>query len=124
LELPPPRATPPLKKGLRKAVGSKMTKTKAKATPQPKPKAADESMKRQPLAKHYCFTLNNPTNEEKIELSNLVEADNSITYLAYGIEKATTPHLQGYLESKTKGITSDPFRCYYYPEPRIHFFKL
>lgn len=50
-------------------------------------------------ARFYCFTLNNPTQEEmkKIEA---IKADDLIRYLIYGEEigESKTPHLQGYIE--------------------------
>lgn len=58
------------------------------------------------LAKHWIFTLNNPTDDEQHNLYTLgesiaVEPDDSIlSYLIFGDEVAPTtgtPHLQGYL---------------------------
>jgi hypothetical protein len=63
-------------------------------------------------AKRWCFTLNNPTEEENGLLLLYVQQLNSetpgglsnpkLTYLVFGKEAVSTPHLQGYLETKTK----------------------
>jgi putative hemolysin len=68
-------------------------------------------------AKRWCFTLNNPTEEEKelvLQSGRILSAryrtkggeqkDKKITYLIYGIEQASTMtlHFQGYVELATK----------------------
>lgn len=64
-------------------------------------------------SKRWCFTLNNPTEEEKefITLCHLVlekkkETENTrmkqLTYLISGIEQVSTLHIQGYLELTNK----------------------
>jgi hypothetical protein len=49
-------------------------------------------------AKNWCFTLNNPTDDEKVFLSTLVGANTEFRYLIYGNETGEegTPHLQGF----------------------------
>lgn len=52
-----------------------------------------------PIAKHWCFTLNNPTEDEVGNLRNLVAASLA-SYVVFGRETAPTtgtPHLQGYV---------------------------
>ena len=63
-------------------------------------------------SKRWCFTLNNPSLEEKESiqkiLGDLRECSEvsikgvDITYLIYGEEQVTTLHYQGYLELKSK----------------------
>jgi hypothetical protein len=51
-------------------------------------------------AKHYCFTINNPTDEETQTLQAIgSERPEGILYLVYGREKGEegTPHLQGFI---------------------------
>ena len=54
-------------------------------------------------AKHWCFTLNNPTDDELGHLAVLVTIGR-LDYLCYGKEtsESGTPHLQGHLYRKTK----------------------
>lgn len=54
-------------------------------------------------SKRWCFTLNNFTDDEELEVRSLASQD-SIQYLIYGQEVGAngTPHLQGYLETTTK----------------------
>ena len=69
-------------------------------------------MPKRQRSKRWCFTLNNPTEEETEFMQNLVEnmKDGSststngveLTYMIYGIEQVSTRHLQGYLELKNK----------------------
>lgn len=49
-------------------------------------------------AKNWCFTLNNPTEDEEQKLADLSE-DADVVYLVYGREQGEsgTPHLQGYV---------------------------
>lgn len=49
-------------------------------------------------AKYWCFTLNNPTDADRILLAGF-PADKSIEYLLYGNEigESGTPHLQGFI---------------------------
>lgn len=50
--------------------------------------------------RNYCFTLNNYTPEEILDVDLIVEAKVGITYVCYGVEvgENSTPHLQGYIE--------------------------
>lgn len=55
-------------------------------------------MERQPRSCRWCFTLNNPTDEEVDKLSAL-----ECEYIIYGrehMEEGLTPHLQGYVVFK------------------------
>lgn len=53
-------------------------------------------------ARRWCFTLNNPTEENETLLNDLLTEDGSgVAYFCYGRETAPTtgtPHLQGYFE--------------------------
>lgn len=53
-----------------------------------------------PKSNHYCFTLNNWTNDHYDIISNLVSSWNFISYVICGKEigENGTPHLQGYLQ--------------------------
>lgn len=53
-------------------------------------------------AKHYCFTLNNPTEDEIRE--SLSSLPGQALYLCYGREvgEGGTPHLQGYISWKNR----------------------
>lgn len=58
-------------------------------------------------SKRWCFTLNNPTQEEKDFTSSLIQnlengATWKLTYLCIGKEQVSTAHLQGYLEMSAK----------------------
>lgn len=48
-------------------------------------------------SKYYCFTVNNPTDNDDQQLADL---SSSVSYLSYGREKGEggTPHYQGYVE--------------------------
>lgn len=51
-------------------------------------------------ARNWCFTLNNPTQEEKDNLHVLSLTSPAVRYLVFQIEEGTeeTTHIQGYLE--------------------------
>ena len=55
------------------------------------------------IAKHWCFTLNNYTDDELLVLGGLVDSGR-IDYLCFGRETSETgtPHLQGHLYRKAK----------------------
>ena len=60
-------------------------------------------------SKRWCFTLNNPIPEEKELLQQQIgllnaaqESKYKLTYLVFGREEVSTPHLQGYLELSSK----------------------
>jgi len=50
--------------------------------------------------RHWCFTLNNPTPEEKVKLSEISQTSRGFKYMVYQIEMGLegTPHIQGYIE--------------------------
>jgi len=54
-------------------------------------------------AKHWCFTLNNYSDDDKCKLSSAFDSGR-ISYLIYGKEVASTgtPHLQGFVSVKKK----------------------
>ncbi|UOF80970.1 rep protein [Circoviridae sp.] len=56
------------------------------------------------MAKHWVFTLNNPTLEEKRDYWDRFSELKDLTYLCIGLEKGEggTPHFQGYVCFKTK----------------------
>lgn len=57
-----------------------------------------------PGAKHWCFTLNNYTDDDCVRLSGLVEGA-LCSYVIFGREKGTgtgTDHLQGYLSCRER----------------------
>lgn len=53
-------------------------------------------------AKNWCFTLNNPTDEETQNLLNLIDNNDNIHYLIFQTELKSTLHHQGYISLKTK----------------------
>lgn len=54
-------------------------------------------------AKYWCFTLNNPTQDEIVKLGQCVD-NKEVSYLCYGKElsESGTDHLQGYLELQAR----------------------
>jgi len=73
-------------------------------------------------ARHWCFTLNNPTQEEKQRLSEISTTSPGFQYMVYQLElgENETEHLQGYIEfrnvvrfNRVKSLIS----------PRIHLEK-
>jgi hypothetical protein len=55
-------------------------------------------------AKHWCFTLNNYSINDKDSLASLFDTDESCVYLVYGEEIGDngTPHLQGFISFNTR----------------------
>lgn len=68
-------------------------------------------------AKRWCFTLNNPTEQEKDFMGRLQVGEQptlsnvKLTYLCFGREVVSTPHLQGYVELETKTSLSS-MKCF------------
>jgi Putative viral replication protein len=54
-------------------------------------------------AKHWCFTLNNPTPDETVMLASVIN-DTLVQYIIYGLEYGDngTPHYQGFISLKKK----------------------
>jgi len=69
--------------------------------------------------RNWCFTLNNPTDEERAALSAFAESQ--CVYMVYGDEvgESGTPHLQGFLVTKKKqrltGVKKAMMRAYLEP---------
>lgn len=55
-------------------------------------------------SRRWCWTLNNPTEEEEKNIQTLTTGVTTVSYLTYGKEKGEsgTPHFQGYLELSKK----------------------
>lgn len=76
--------------------------------PQPSPVVAIASTSAQKKARKWCFTLNNPTEDEIVMIAFRMTA--GIVYMIYGREhfdgaEGHTPHLQGYIEYRNYGVT-------------------
>lgn len=67
-----------------------------------------EVPKRATGSRCYCWTVNNPTEEEVFTLANtFMDAGNCIRFICWGEEIGEddkTPHLQGYMEITKAGI--------------------
>ena len=68
-----------------------------------------------PKAKHWCFTINNPTEDHEQALGDASESD-AVTYLVFGREVGEngTPHFQGFVsltERKRTPFLRTLFRC-------------
>lgn len=64
-----------------------------------------------PNSRHvaWCFTLNNPTNEEENSIKAWCSDEGIATYIVYGRERGGdrgTPHLQGYVEFRGRRTLS------------------
>jgi len=72
-------------------------------------------------SKNWCWTLNNPTEDERTVLTNLASTTPSpFLYLVYGFElgDSGTPHFQGYVQfPRRTGLA----RCRSLISPRAHF---
>ena len=53
-------------------------------------------------AKKWCFTLNNPTEIEMKYLDPILQETCNVAFYSHEVGDSGTPHLQGYLEFKTK----------------------
>lgn len=65
-------------------------------------KRDSEAQRKEPsgACKRYCWTLNNPTDED-YQLISMVQLGNDVSFLVVGVEQAPTTgttHLQGYVE--------------------------
>lgn len=51
-------------------------------------------------ARHWCFTLNNPTEEELSTISGISATSRALQYMVYQLEEGSngTTHIQGYVE--------------------------
>lgn len=65
----------------------------------PEEKGKDGKIKQPSAAKHWCFTLNNWTNDEYNDILKWMEETSSKYVIGFEIgEKEKTPHLQGHIE--------------------------
>ena len=70
----------------------------------PKPRGKRRKKCKPESTKFWCFTINNPTDDDDKQLADLVDGVSSnprtVSYLTWGNEKgdAGTPHYQGYVE--------------------------
>ncbi len=69
-------------------------------------------------SKRWCFTLNNYTDEEISSIVPIFKEKCKIAFFSKEVGESGTPHLQGYLEFKTKSRPSSVFSL-----KRIHFEK-
>lgn len=71
-------------------------------------------------SKYWCFTLNNYDEGDINQLRNLMDSGTLVSYVVFGREVGEngTPHLQGYVEFKTRW---DLVRCTRSFLPRAHF---
>ena len=56
-------------------------------------------------SKYFCFTINNPSDDEKAHMRNRAMLDTAgVTYIVWQVERgeAGTPHVQGYVEFKRR----------------------
>lgn len=58
----------------------------------------------QARGKYWCFTLNNYTEQEEKSIKTLVDNNEDVSYVCYGRElgESGTPHLQGYIELRSR----------------------
>lgn len=65
-------------------------------------------------AKHWCFTLNNPTDDERRNLLGLYSIEeHGIVYLVFGEEvgESGTPHYQGFISFNARKTAAFTKRC-------------
>jgi len=71
-------------------------------------------------AKHWCFTLNNYTEDDLVVVDGLIDACEECTYLIYGKEvgESGTPHLQGFV-SFSKRLRLSQVRAVFPSNPHL-----
>jgi len=71
-------------------------------------------------AKHWCFTLNNYTEEDVLIVDGLLDACEECTYVIYGKEvgESGTPHLQGFI-SFSKRLRLSQVRTVFPSNPHL-----
>lgn len=66
----------------------------------------------------WCFTLNNWTKDDLVQISSICTKNCKIAVIGSEVGEQGTPHLQGYLEFKTKSRPKSVFTC-----DKIHWEK-